>query len=120
MPLPEDRLVYKILGHDEWREAVARGSYLGSADDLRDGFIHLSTAGQLAGTAARHFKGKAGLVLVAFDPAALGPALRWEASRGGALFPHLYQPLDAACALSVTPMPLGADGVPQVPGEIHS
>jgi uncharacterized protein (DUF952 family) len=110
-------VVYKILSASEWRAAVAAGSYGGSADDARDGFIHLSAADQLAGTAAKHFKGKADLVLVALDAKRLGEALRWEASRGGALFPHLYGTLDPAAALSVIPAPLGTDGVPVLPEE---
>ncbi len=105
-------IVYKILPSADWAAAVAAGVYAGSADDARDGFIHLSTAEQLAGTAARHFRDKPGLVLVAFEAAALGEALRWELSRGGALFPHLYGALLPPLAQWQKPLPLGADGVP--------
>lgn len=111
-------IVYKILGESEWRQAVQAGSYAGSADDVRDGFIHLSTAEQLAGTAARHFRDRADLVLVAFDSGALGPALAWEPSRGGALFPHFYALLETGKALSVVALPLGTDGVPVLPTEL--
>lgn len=110
-------IVYKILAAGEWRAAVSVGSYAGSADDARDGFIHLSTAGQLAGTAARHFRGKPDLVLVALDAGRLGPQLRWEPSRGGALFPHLYGPLDVAAQVSVAALPLDAEGIPIIPEE---
>ena len=107
--------VYKILAEAEWQAAMRAGSYAGSADDARDGFIHFSTAEQLAGTAAKYFKGQPGLVLVALDAARLGPALKWEPSRGGALFPHLHAALDVAAATAVLPLPLGSDGVPRLP-----
>jgi uncharacterized protein (DUF952 family) len=85
--------VYKIFRAAEWAAFQAAGETRGSPDDLRDGFVHLSTAAQLDGTVARHFHGEAELVLVTLDAAALGPALRWEVSRGGARFPHLYRDL---------------------------
>ncbi len=83
-------LIYKICSRDEWDAAVSCGFYRGSADDLRDGFIHFSRASQLRGTVAKYFTGRTDLMLVAVDAGALGPALRDEASRGGDLFPHLY------------------------------
>ena len=104
--------VYKILPADEWTEAVARGWFEGSAVDLQDGYIHLSTADQAQETARRHFHGQDGLVLVRLDADALGAAVRWEPSRGGALFPHHYGPLDVRLALSVSPLALGEDGAP--------
>src|SRR5579862_9885705 len=85
--------IYKICDQPSWRAAEAVGQFSGSTDDRRDGFIHLSTAAQLAETAARHFADKTGLVLVAVDAAALGAGLKWEPSRGGQFFPHLYGPL---------------------------
>ncbi len=85
--------VYKLLRADEWAAFEAAGSFAGSADDGRDGFIHLSTAEQVAGTAAKYFPGEAGTMLVTLDADALGEKLRWEPSRGGALFPHLYRAL---------------------------
>lgn len=106
--------VYKIVSRIAWDEAVAGGRFDGAAIDLRDGYIHLSTGAQAQDTARLHFKGQSGLVLVALSAEALGPALKWEASRGGQLFPHLYAPLDPALALSVRDIPLGADGVPQL------
>jgi uncharacterized protein (DUF952 family) len=112
-------IVYKILTAAQWEEALRLGHYAGSADDERDGFIHLSARDQLAGTAAKHFKGKAGLVLVSLDSSRLGDGLVWEPSRGGALFPHLYTPLDVTAALDVTAMPLGEDGVPVLPTEFY-
>jgi uncharacterized protein (DUF952 family) len=102
--------VYKVLSEAAFEEAWAAGRFHGSADDARDGFIHLSAGHQLAGTLAAHFAGQEGLVLVALDAGRLGPALKWEASRGGALFPHLYAPLDLAAMLWVEPLPLGQDG----------
>jgi len=92
--------IFKILRGEEWGAFQADGLFAGSADDLRDGFIHLSTAEQLPGTLAKHFAGMAGLRVV--EVAVEGdPDLRWEESRGGALFPHLYRPLRLADALSV-------------------
>lgn len=104
--------IYKILSRADWDAAVALGAYAGSADDVRDGYIHLSPADQVEGTARKYFAGRDDLVLVVFEAEALGPALKWEPSRGGALFPHLYAPLPTAAALEVRAMPLGADGAP--------
>jgi uncharacterized protein (DUF952 family) len=86
-------LIYKLLDADEWRDAQAAGQFRGSAVDLADGYVHFSTADQVVETAARHFSGRRGIVLLAVDAGPLGDDLRWEASRGGALFPHLYAPL---------------------------
>jgi uncharacterized protein (DUF952 family) len=97
-------LVFKICGKAEWAEAEALGHYHGSADDLRDGFIHLSTAAQLAGTLAKHFAGRDDLLLIAFEAEALASALKWEPSRGGHLFPHLYAPLPAGGVLWLRPL----------------
>lgn len=102
--------IYKITPEAPWRAAEAAGRFEGAPVDLADGYIHFSTGPQVAETAARHFAGRDGLLLVAVDPAALGPALRWEPSRGGALFPHLYGPLPMGAVRSVVPLPLGADG----------
>jgi uncharacterized protein (DUF952 family) len=103
-------LIYKICPAPLWREAERAGIFTGSAVDHADGYIHFSTAGQAAETAAKHFAGQHDLLLVAVDAEALGAALKWEPSRGGALFPHLYAPLDPAKAVSVVPLPLGSDG----------
>lgn len=103
-------LVYKICPRWLWRAAEEAGAFNGAAIDLEDGFIHLSTAEQAPETAARHFAGEADLLLVAIEAEALGDALRYEVSRGGALFPHLYAPLHLAAVRWVRPLPLGADG----------
>ena len=102
--------IYKICTTTEWAEAERCGVYCGSAVDLKDGFIHFSTAEQAAETAAKWFAGQRDLVLVAVDADALGDKLKWEPSRGGALFPHLYGELDLATVLRTDPLPLGADG----------
>ena len=102
--------VYKICPTALWREAERAGTFRGSAVDLRDGFIHFSTAGQVAETAARHFAGERDLVLLRVDAARLGDRLKWEPSRGGALFPHLYGELDPDAVTRVDPLPLGPDG----------
>ena len=88
--------IYKLLRAAEWASFQAAGAFAGSPDDLRDGYIHMSTAEQVAGTRAKYFAGQPDAVLLAIDAGALGDALRWEPSRGGALFPHLYRPLDLA------------------------
>ena len=102
--------IYKICTAAEWREADRIGWFRGSAVDLRDGFIHFSTAEQAAETAQKHFSGQRDLVLVAVDAAALGAELKWEPSRGGALFPHLYGVLDVKAVRRVAPLPLDAEG----------
>lgn len=112
------RVIYKICSASAWREAERQGVYGGSADDARDGFIHFSTANQLAGTAKKFFAGQSGLFLVAVDADALGDALRWEPSRGGELFPHLYGDLDLAALISVTNMPVRADGSHDIPEQL--
>jgi len=86
-------VIYKLFRAEEWAAASSAPSFAGSALDLRDGFIHLSTGAQAAETAARHFAGEKGLVLARIDPEKLEAELKWEPSRGGALFPHLYGPL---------------------------
>ena len=102
--------VYKVLTEAAFSEAKRERRFAGSADDLRDGFIHLSAKQQLPGTLATHFRGQAGLVLVAIDADRLGHDLKSEASRGGALFPHLYATLDFAAVLWAETLPFGDDG----------
>ena len=104
--------VYKIATRAQWADAEAAGVFTGAPVDVEDGYIHFSTAEQAPETAARHFAGRDGLLLIAVDVAALGEALRYETSRGGALFPHLYAPLDLAHVAWVRPLPLG-------PGAVH-
>jgi uncharacterized protein (DUF952 family) len=104
------RTIYRLLDVTDWEQARAAGSFAGTEHDLRDGFIHFSTAEQVAETAARHYAGRAGLLLVGVSAAALGDALRWEPSRGGALFPHLYGALPVSAVESALPLPLGTDG----------
>ncbi len=102
--------IYKICSASEWRTAEHAGVYRGSAVDTRDGFIHFSTAAQAAETAARHFAGQRDLVLIAVDADQLGDRLKWEPSRGGALFPHLYGELPLAAVHRVDPLPLDGSG----------
>ena len=106
--------VYKIVARSDWDAALRTDQFQGAAIDLRDGYIHLSTAAQATETARLHFAGQAGLVLVKLDAAKLGPALKWEPSRGGQLFPHLYGSLDCGLALAVTPIELDAGGTPKL------
>ncbi|SCF01655.1 Uncharacterized conserved protein, DUF952 family [Micromonospora haikouensis] len=112
-------MIYKLLTGTEWEAARAAGHFAGSAVDRQDGFIHLSAAGQLVETARRHFAGATGLTLLAVDPAALGAALRWEPSRGGELFPHLYAALPVAAVVEAHALPAdvpAADAVARLLG----
>ena len=104
------KTIYKICPQTLWREAERQGVFTGAPVDLADGFIHFSTAAQAPETARRHFAGQNDLLLVAVDAAKLGEALKFEVSRGGDLFPHLYAPLDLGAVRWVKPLPLGADG----------
>jgi uncharacterized protein (DUF952 family) len=108
-------LIFHMCRKAEWDQAVARGLYPGSSQDQADGFIHFSTAAQIVESARRHRAGQTGLVLLAVNPEALGDALKWEPSRSGALFPHLYGPLQASAVLWARPLPLGADGTHVMP-----
>ena len=110
-----ERHVYKICSVALWRDAEATGVFKGAPVDLADGYIHFSTADQVTETARKHFFGQRDLVLVAVETAALGNALRWEPSRGGALFPHLYGPLPLTAVHSVVPLETAPDGTVRVP-----
>lgn len=103
-------LIYKIFHRSEWDALRAAGQTAGAPVDLADGYIHFSAAPQLAETAAKYFADISDLVLVACDADRLGEALKWEASRGGALFPHLYRNLQLADVVWDKSLPLGASG----------
>jgi uncharacterized protein (DUF952 family) len=98
-------LIYKILSEHLWLDAVAKGVFSGAGIDIADGYIHLSTAAQTEETAQKHFASVDNLVLVAFDPNDFAPLLKWETSRGGALFPHVYGMIDTSLAKWVKPLP---------------
>ena len=104
------QMIYHMCRAEEWTAAVKAKVYHGSSQDLADGFIHFSTAAQVAETAAKHFTGQCGLMLVAVDGDALGPALKWERSRGNDLFPHLYAPLPLSAVRWARPLPDEVDG----------
>ena len=104
-------VAYKLVDRAEWTAALAAGAYEGSAVDLADGYVHMSTAAQLAETARRHYAGRTDLVLVQVALAPLGEALKWEPSRGGDLFPHLYAPLPATADAPQRGLSVDADGV---------
>lgn len=109
------RTIYKICPQALWREAERAGRFDGAPVDLADGFIHFSTALQARETARKHFSGQVDLLLIAVDGERLGDALKYEVSRGGDLFPHLYGPFDLAAVISVRPLPLGPDGLHDFP-----
>ncbi|WP_182084781.1 DUF952 domain-containing protein [Aureimonas sp. ME7] len=112
-------LIFKLSPRSAWLDAEASGEFEGAPVDLSDGFIHFSTASQVRETAARHFSGQDALILAAIDPAPLGTALRWEPSRGGDLFPHLYGPLPMSAVVYVADLPLGTDGVHVFPPSVR-
>jgi uncharacterized protein (DUF952 family) len=111
-------IIYKICPRALWREAEAAGRFTGAPIDHRDGYIHLSTAAQVAETAARHFAGQRDLLLVAVEAEALGPDLRYEPSRGGDAFPHLYAALPLSAVVAVDALPLAEDGRHRFPAGI--
>ena len=102
--------IYKLCPRSLWQQAEVKGRFDGAPVDLADGYIHFSSREQVRETAARYFAGQRELLLIAVDPRRLGQALKWEPSRGGALFPHLYGSLPRAAVTSVTPLPLNTDG----------
>ena len=107
-------VIYKIMSRQEWETAQATGLYEGSGVDRRDGFIHLSASHQVRATARKHFSGIDDLLLVSVAEEALGQSLKWEVSRGGDLFPHIYGALLLSAVSEVTPLPL-VDGVHHFP-----
>lgn len=106
--------IYKLLGAGEWAAALAAGRFEGSEVDRRDGYIHFSTGAQVAETARRYFNGRDDLMLLGLDAELLGAALKWEPSRGGDLFPHLYAPLEVGAVDEARSVPLAADGTPRL------
>ena len=113
-----DAPIYHMCREDEWRAAEAVGRYDGSSQDAADGFIHFSTASQVRESAAKHRAGQTNLVLLTVDPATLGETLKWEPSRHGQLFPHLYGALPVDAIIRMDPLPLDADGNHVFPGHL--
>jgi uncharacterized protein (DUF952 family) len=109
------RMIYKISSASAWREAERQGVYRGSADDVRDGFIHFSLPSQVAETVRKHFFGRTGLFLIEVDADRLGDALRWEPSRNEELFPHLYGELDLGAVVAVRDLHARSDGYHDIP-----
>jgi uncharacterized protein (DUF952 family) len=107
--------IYKICDQASWRTAEEKGLFAGTAADAHDGFIHFSTAAQLPETVAKHYAGASGLLVIAVDGDALGPQLRWERSRGGDLFPHLYGSLPMAAVRWARPLPDEVGGARAIP-----
>ncbi len=103
-------MIYKIFRADEWAAFEAAGETTGAPIDLEDGYIHISTGAQVAETVFKYFSKVEGLKILALDPDTLGEALKWEPSRGGDLFPHLYRALKMEDIVWVKPLPHGVDG----------
>lgn len=110
-----EKLIYKICPQELWDQAKQDGVFRGAPIDISDGFIHYSTAGQVAETAEKHFTGQENLILLAVDSEQLGPKLRYEVSRGGALFPHLYAEMPLDAVLWEKPLENDPDGIPIIP-----
>ena len=102
--------IYHVCRRDEWQAAQTSGAYPGSSQDKADGFIHFSAAEQVVASVAKWRAGQSGLVILEADPTALGPALKWEASRDNKLFPHLYGALPVTAVRRFAELPLGPDG----------
>ncbi|MEK9673420.1 MAG: DUF952 domain-containing protein [Rhodospirillaceae bacterium] len=115
----QDTAIYHMCRRGEWQAAVATGFYSGSSQDQDDGFIHFSSAAQAVVSAAKHRAGQDNLVLLRVDPDKLGPALKWEPSRAGQLFPHLYGPLPVAAVIKAYDINLGPDGRHVFPTELN-
>ncbi len=113
-------MIYKICPKSLWDEAVAAGVFAGAEVDLQDGFIHFSTASQMQETAAKHFSGQRDLLLLGIDESCLGDALKWEVSRGGALFPHLYADLKTSDVTRIDELPLDSHGHQVFPNDLVS
>ena len=111
-------LIFHVCTAEAWEAAVNSGTYHGSADDARDGYLHFSTGAQVRESVAKHRAGQDGLVMLTVAPDVLGEALKWEVSRGGALFPHLYGALQIEAVAQVTPLPLDENGNRLFPTEI--
>ncbi len=111
-----DLRAYKILSAGEWTDWLAAGTFAGAPVDLADGYIHLSTADQLAGTLEKHFAGQPGLVIAAIDLATLGDAVRWEPSRGGDMFPHVYSVVPISAVRGSVPLVRDGSGAVVLPG----
>lgn len=112
--MSDKNVVYKITSQQEWNAALAANHYPGAPIDLADGFMHFSTGEQAAETARKHFRGQKDLLLVAVDTTVYGDAMKWEVSRGGALFPHLYDTFDMKSVVWTRPIETDSDGVPRI------
>ena len=115
-----EKLIYHMCRADEWNQALRAGSYSGSSQDQADGFIHFSTAHQVRVSAAKHRAGQDNLILLEVDSERLGNALKWEESRGGALFPHLYGELPTEAVKAASPLLLDEDNMHVFPDHIPS
>jgi uncharacterized protein (DUF952 family) len=111
-------MIYKIATQSAWDEALSVGAFRGSEDDRRDGYIHLSAAHQVRGTAEKYFRNQADLLLIAFAEEKLRPDLKWEPARGADFFPHLYAPLPTSAALWTRALQLDGEGVPIIPEDV--
>lgn len=118
MAIQFDDVIYKIVTSGQWQAAKEKGVFDGAPVDLKDGYIHFSTAKQLRETAAKHFAGQDDLLLISVSPSSMTAKLVYEPSRGGQLFPHLYGELPLSAVIETVELPLGADGQHQFPDGI--
>lgn len=105
-----DPFLYKVASSEDWQQVLSDGTFRGFGIDLEDGFIHLSTGDQIKETVRRYFAGRADLMLIVIDGGGLGQTLRWEPSRGGDLFPHVYGTIPMSAVQQAEPLPLGENG----------
>ena len=111
-------IIYKIVSRELWEDAQKVGTFEGAEIDVSDGYIHFSTAQQVRETAAKHFSERTDLLLIGIESSRLGDALRWEPSRGGALFPHLYEALSLSAVVSEEPLNWGVSGQHEFPAHV--
>ena len=117
--MAEDQIIFKVCSRALWEEAIEQGEFRGAEIDLADGFIHFSTAHQVVETAAKHFRGQTDLVLVSVHSKVFGGKLKWEVSRGGDLFPHLFGVFPTQEVLRVDALPLGEGGTHEFPHDLR-
>lgn len=113
--VPSETVAYKILTKEQLTQFLKSGTFTGAPVDIADGYIHMSTAGQVRDTLDKHFAGQANLHIAAVDLVALGETVKWEVSRGRALFPHIYADLPLSAVMAHGPIEFDASGELRLP-----